>query len=106
VADFNAIVRWREPDNPVKDGALSRPFFSLPCRSLEKAPAENGKVKNGCRQALTRVQIPMGAFFFFTSEAHSQSRAARLGWGCFYFNAEKWKLVVRQHNCVFLFFKT
>jgi hypothetical protein len=43
VADFGAIVHRREPDNPVKDGALSRPFFSLQMGTLEKASTENGK---------------------------------------------------------------
>jgi hypothetical protein len=28
VADFGAIVHWRKPDNPVKDGALSEPFLA------------------------------------------------------------------------------
>jgi hypothetical protein len=73
VADFGAIVHWREPDNPVKDGALSQPFFSLPqalarngaFRFGEKAPlfrfgekegSAGGKVKKNCRKALTRVQ--------------------------------------------------
>lgn len=32
MADFGAIVHRREPDNPVKDGALSKPFFRLPGR--------------------------------------------------------------------------
>ena len=81
VADFGAIVHWREPDTPVKDGALSKPFFRLPNkRSAQKAFTE--KTKSGHRKALTRVQkfallafrrhcvltIPMGAYFLFSSE--------------------------------------
>jgi len=43
VADFGAIVHWREPDNPVKDGALSQPFSSLQMGTLGKALTENEK---------------------------------------------------------------
>jgi len=45
VADFGAIVHRREPDNPVKDGALSEPFFLLPQALVGKSV--HGKLKRG-----------------------------------------------------------
>jgi hypothetical protein len=45
VADFGAIVHWREPDNPVKDGALSQPFFSLPQALARKSAGGKEKTK-------------------------------------------------------------
>jgi hypothetical protein len=95
VADFGAIVHRREPDNPVKDGALSGPFFSLQVGTLatafllrqKRAPFCEGaksakrprKMNRGHGKALTRVQIPMGALFLFMKSAylrhgHLQSR--------------------------------
>jgi len=91
VADFGAIVHWREPDNPVKDGALSKPFFRLPNkRSAQKAFTE--KTRSGHGKALTRVQkfallafrrhcvltIPMGAFYFFFRKNETSRAEARL----------------------------
>jgi hypothetical protein len=47
VADFGAIAHWREPDIPVKDGALSEPFFLLPQALVGKSV--HGKLKRGKR---------------------------------------------------------
>jgi hypothetical protein len=49
VADFGAIARRREPDNPVKDGALSEPFLLARARKKRSRKKGHGK-------ALTRVQ--------------------------------------------------
>jgi hypothetical protein len=69
VADFGGIVRRREPDIPVKDGALSQPFFSLPQALAQKSAG--GKMKNGCRKALTRVQM-----HFVLAHKNSPARSA------------------------------
>ena len=76
MADFGAIVHRREPDNPVKDGALSQPFCSLQMGTLAKALTENAeglqkgsnsgsKVRLAGDSPALRADDPDGSVFYF-----------------------------------------
>ena len=74
MADFGAIVHWREPDNPVKDGALSGPFFSLQVGTLEKASTE--KVEWG------RTNLLVGVLLFSPNRSRDLTIGVELSLNC------------------------
>jgi len=78
VADFGAIVHRREPDNPVKDGALSGPFFSLQVGTLEKASTEKQKMRNGSWKGSNSGSNPDGSVLFFRRKMKTSCAKAQL----------------------------
>jgi len=64
VADFGAIVHRREPDNPVKDGALSEPFLLLPralvAKSVERFAEQNVRAKSSALCTSRKIKTQNG----------------------------------------------